>query len=299
MGVGSWFRRVLGRAPATPGGDAITGPRTADANPVSMSSRDQAKAWLDANAAGRLDPPRDPHDRVAWDQYWRNHLEVGALEQSFADQMSSDAELPKLLARHGVRTILCAGNGLSMEAISLAVHGFDVTALDVSIVPAMVFAATWRRPDHPIRRIPGIRLGNEFGSVAFDSGSAIDPELCPPMHRSAEYPPVGGGSLRVVTADLSDPRVCPGPFDVVIECRTLQLFPEDERLTALHRLVARLSDRGVFVSQEHKGNWRPGDNRSHYARAWLVSRGFVFDPEELAHQSGATARLARLTFSTG
>lgn len=298
MGVGSWFRRMFGRTPASPGADAISSPGTADANPVSLSSKDQAKAWLDANAAGRLDPPRDPHNRFAWDQYWKNHLEVGPLEQSFADQMSSDGKLPKLLAERGVHTILCAGNGLSMEAISLAVHGFDVTALDISIVPAMLFAATLQHPNHPIRRIPGIRLVG-YASAAFDSGSAIDPELCPPMHRSAEYPPVGGGSLRVVSGDLGDPDVYPGPFDVVIERRTLQLFPEAERLTSLDRLIARLSDRGVFVSHEHQGNWRPGDDRSHYARSWLASRGFVFGPEEAAHQSGATARMARLTFSTG
>jgi len=35
-----------------------------------------------------------------------------------------------------------------------------------------------------------------------------------------------------------DPAICPGPFDVIVERRTLQLFPSGERGAA----VARLSD---------------------------------------------------------
>ena len=30
-----------------------------------------------------------------------------------------------------------------------------------------------------------------------------------------------------------DPLMCPGPFDMIIERKTLQLFPEDERAAAL------------------------------------------------------------------
>ncbi|HMA17170.1 MAG TPA: hypothetical protein VKS03_01925, partial [Thermoanaerobaculia bacterium] len=75
--------------------------------------------------------------------------------------------------------------------------------------------------------------------------------------------------------------------------------PEAERLEALNRLVLRLSDRGVFVSQEHRGSWKPGDDRTHYANAWLASRGFVMHPETAAREAGVAARLARLTFSTG
>ena len=99
---------------------------------MSSLSKEQAESWLAALEAGRLDPPRDPHDRGAWDEYWKNQLKVGALEQGLSDQMSSDTALPRLLAVRGARTILCAGNGLSMEAISLALLGFDVTALDIS-----------------------------------------------------------------------------------------------------------------------------------------------------------------------
>jgi hypothetical protein len=98
-----------------------------------MGERDLANAWLEAMKAGRLTPPRDVHDATAWDAYWTNHLQVGLMEQALSDMMSSDERLIGLLTRRGATTILCAGNGLSTEPLSLAVHGFQVTALDLSI----------------------------------------------------------------------------------------------------------------------------------------------------------------------
>ncbi len=64
-----------------------------------VSERAQAEAWLAAFEAGHLHPPRDVHDPAAWDAYWKNHLSVGPMEQGCADMMSSDPELPRLLAR--------------------------------------------------------------------------------------------------------------------------------------------------------------------------------------------------------
>ena len=126
--------------------------------PTSIDS-EQAAAWLAAREAGRLDVPRDLRDPRAWDDYWRNRLEVGALDQGFADMMSSDAELPGLLTRRGSRTILCAGNGLSIEALSLALLGFHVTALDISAVTAQAYGRMLR--DHPAHRVPGFAIGDD------------------------------------------------------------------------------------------------------------------------------------------
>ena len=211
--------------------------------------------------------------------------------------MSSDPHLVGLLRGRSARTILCVGNGLSSEASSLALHGFDVVALDISAVPADLRLAGLQHPGHPARRIPEFALSDD-GVVTFGGSDPIDPELCPPIHRSAEHPNRGGGSLSSVSGDLMDPELCPGPFDVVIERRTVQLFPQAERPAALERLVARLADHGAFVSHEHRGCWRPGDSRTHFAETWLKERGFALD----AWSSGmpaAEGRIARLMFSSG
>jgi hypothetical protein len=258
--------------------------------------RDRLQAWLDALKAGRLFPPADVHESGAWDNYWQEQLKVGAIEQGFSDRMSSDETLVGLLRQRGSRTILCAGNGLSMEGISLALHGFNVTALDISAVPSEVFLNRMRDPEHPAHRIPGFCIRDD-GSVTFGPSVLVDPEACPPMHRSAGHPPRGGGSLSFVVGNLMNPAVCSGPFDVVIERRTLQLFQGADKTTALDRLVARLGDQGTFVSQEHQGAWRPCDVRMHYAEARLKALGFVIGSHRTRDK--AAARLAYLMFSTG
>jgi hypothetical protein len=296
MTLGELFRRAFGRS---------SGVRTAhpeaeqrrDHGSTSMD-REQAAAWLAAFEAGRLNPPRDVRDPRAWDNYWRNQLEVGALDQGLADTMSSDAALPGLLTRRGSQTILCAGNGLSSEALSLTLLGFQVTALDISAVPARVLGRMLHNPEHPAHRIPGFGIGDD-NAVTFACDAPIDPELCPAMHRSAAHAPRGGGALAFVTGDLMDPNVCPGPFDVVIERRTVQLFPQHEQISALDRLIGRLAERGVFVSHEHQGGWRPGEPRTHLAEAWLTSRGFVLRSEAEGDPRDSVQRLASLRFSTG
>jgi len=246
---------------------------------------------------GSLLPPRDVHDRAGWDRYWKAQLGVGCFEQGFNDMMSSDPHLVGLLRGRGARTILCVGNGLSGEAPSLALHGFDVIALDISAVPAESHRTKWENPGHPARRIPGFAVRSD-GAWTFGPPDPIDPELCPPIHKSPGHPNRGGGSLSVVTGDLMNPELCPGPFDVVIERRTVQLFPEAERPAALERLVARLADHGTLVSHEHRGCWRFDEPCTHFAETWLAERGFDLNAWG-SEMPASEARLARLVFTSG
>lgn len=209
--------------------------------------------------------------------------------------MASDPELVARLKRRSVRNILCVGNGLSSESYTLALYGFDVTVLDVSAVPRAVFASIVASPDHAFQKISGFTARGE-AEVTFESHGPIDPELCPPMHRSVDHPPKSGGSLRYVTGSLLDSDACPGPFDVVIERRTVQLFRPEERPGALERLANRLGGTGMLISHEHQGGWRPHQSRLHYAAEWAKQNGFEtrFDPA-----AETATRLAWLFFSTG
>lgn len=295
MSLGDWFRRVFGSKPAVEGGrPAMKG---GSGRSLPDAERERLEAMLAALEAG---PPGDMHDGRAWDEYWKNQVKVGVadMEVSLMDGMASDATLPALLSRREARTVLCAGNGLSTEAISLALHGFDVTALDISSVPAQLLAAQMRRPESRLNRIPGMAVRDD-GSVTISVSGLIEPEMCPPMHQSADCPNKGGGALSFVTGDLTDPELCPGPFDVVIERRTLQLFQGTAQAEALDRLIARLRAPGVFVSHQHAGGWRPGDERTHYAESWLQSRGFVVRSGKESREHDSTPRLACLMFSTG
>ena len=221
------------------------------------------------------------------------------MEQGLADSMASDESLVGFLRRRGCHTILCVGNGLSTEAAALALHGFHVTALDISAVPGELFTAkVLREPEHPFHRIPGFGLRDD-GAVTFGPPDPIDTELCPPMHRSVDQRPRRGGSLLFVTGDLMNPDLCPGPFDLVIERRTVQLFPAGERELALERLVTRLGARGVLVSHEHQGARRPGQSQTHYAESELKRGGFVVRSGWRSTEPYCVGRLAWLMFSSG
>ncbi|MBK5256311.1 MAG: hypothetical protein JJE39_09795 [Vicinamibacteria bacterium] len=252
-------------------------------------------AWLAAMESGELMIPSDVHDREAWNGYWHKQIAMGPIEQGFNDAMSSDPTLVALLHRRGARKILCAGIGLSSESLALALHGFDVTSLDISDVPGLAFHAGIGDPAHPFSRLP-IQTVKDDGTVIFLADQVIDPDLCPRIHGSEEYPSRGGGSLSHSTGDLVDPEVCPGPYDVLIERRTVQLFPEAEHEAALNGLAARLGPRALFISHQHLGSWRPGQPRRHFASDWLEASDFT---PEGASEVGDTARVARLQFSTG
>ena len=219
-----------------------------------------------------------------------SHDELGQLIRGFNDMMASDRQLVARLIGRGARAILCAGNGLSAEAFALALHGFDVTALDISSIAAAAQHATL--VDGP-QRLAGLTV-HEDGTIVFPP-DPVDAQYVPPIHRAENSHPRGGGSLRHGVGDLCDPTVCPGPFDVVIERRTVQLFPAAEQAAALARLTDRLAPRGYFITHQHKGAWRPPEPRAHFAEEWLASTNFVREGIEFPD----APRVAKLWFTTG
>ena len=146
-----------------------------------------------------------------------------------------------------------------------------------------------------MRAVPGFAIDDD-NRVTFGHARRIDPELTPLIHRSANLAPRGGGALSYLTGDLMNPDVCPGPFDAIIERRTVQLFPEDQRIPAFERLVGRLAENAVLVSHQHHGGRRPGEERDDDAGEWLRSRGFV---TVYRSTSESAPRLAWLICSSG
>lgn len=262
MGIGDWFKSKNGK-PGRPGPASET---------LSDEMRAKVQAFMDAAKSGALNVPGDVHDKTGWDNYWRKQWEVGAFEQGFADMMASDAELIPLLDRRNVKKVLCVGVGFSQEALALALHGFDVTALDISELPVRRIHTVVL--SGPIRLLPGFEIREDHTMVLPE---LADSESLPMIHRSPDRPPRGGGSLLAVIGDLTDDGVCPGPFDALIERRTVQLFPAAERDAALDKLAERLAPRALFVSQEHRGAWGQGEAMEHFASKWIAQSGFTAD----------------------
>jgi hypothetical protein len=57
-------------------------------------------------------PPTDPLDVAAWDRYWIEEVRQ-ELELWMCDMFCRDRDLVTAMNNEGVRSVLCAGNGIS------------------------------------------------------------------------------------------------------------------------------------------------------------------------------------------
>lgn len=211
-------------------------------------------------------PPNDMHDGSVWDRYWLDQLAHGLSPQLF-DLFSNDRRLIEWVKAKGMRTILCVGNGLSQEPHALARAGFIVTVLDLS--PKAIELS---RVDF---------LDDKYLQIFLDPQQMSD-----------------GGSVEFVVGDLLDESICPGPFDMIMERRTVQLYPENERERALLALTGRLVEPGgVLFSHCHSGSWRPPEPRTHPFESWFREQGWTIKTDQL--EQGASPQTAWLFFTTG
>jgi hypothetical protein len=103
------------------------------------------------------------------------------------------------------------------------------------------------------------------------------------------------GRLDFVAGDLCDETCCPGPYDVAIERRTLQLFPDDARPSAARAVAKRLASPGVFFCHCHDGRWKPPERPRNVLEPWFRAEGWEF------RQAGTkvSTRVAWLFTTTG
>ena len=173
-----------------------------------------------------LMPPRELHASEPWDQWWRNQF-TAQIPLMFVDIFCHDDPLLDAIHARGLSTVLCVGSGVSAEPHALAGAGLQVTALDLSPLAMHAAAKISLNPEHT----------KQF----------FKPEHLRP-----------GGSLQFCVGDLTDAAICPGPYDVIIERKTLQLFPDTERGDATAAVLRRLADNGSLLTHSHDGGWKPG-----------------------------------------
>jgi hypothetical protein len=182
-------------------------------------------------------------DPAAWDRYWRDQLSHGVA--GFVHLFVDDGELVDAMRANGLRTVLCIGNGISQEPRALAWAGFDVTALDISPLATKV-ASEATSSDDFLASLVGGRAGGLNGHLEF------------------------------VVGNLCDPVCCPGPYDVVIDRKTLQLWPEPDRSMAVQALANRLASRGIFFSHSHDGGSKPPAPPRHVVEPWFLEQRWDF-----------------------
>ena len=186
-------------------------------------------------------PPRTVSDPDAWDKYWYDQLSHNSA--GFVHIFCNAGEITDTMRASGLKTILCVGNGISHEPRALARVGFDVTVLDLSPF-AMRVAEGCDPPEEFLAELTGGR------------------------------PRVEQGGLNFVTGDLLNTALCPGPYDFILERKTVQLFPEHERPQAMKAVADRLAPRGIFFNHTHDGGWRPDQPRWNAGEIWFKAQGW-------------------------
>jgi uncharacterized RDD family membrane protein YckC len=212
-----------------------------------------------------LDPPADPLDVGAWNQYWLEQVGHG-IGPPILDMFCDDRELVELMKRREMKSVLCAGSGISQEPRALAEAGFEVVALDFS-------------PQ-------AIEIAKSFDLTAEGFEYFCDPG----SHRP-------GGRVEFVVGDILDKSVCPGPFDVIIERRTAQTYLDHNLGAVMTALADRLACDGIFLSHCHDGCWRPPAMPRHFTEPWFRENGWTVwsgDPDP-----SSSGRVAWLLTTTG
>jgi SAM-dependent methyltransferase len=210
-----------------------------------------------------LIPPISLVDPEPWDRFWYEHLSHGV--GGFVDLCCDDGALVDAMRTNGLKTVLCVGNGISQEPRALAWAGFDVTVLDLSPY-AMQVASEITPPDELLAQLVDGRSSGPDGNVKF------------------------------VVGNLCDAECCPGPYDVIIERLTLQLFSDEYKPRALQAVANRLASPGIFFfSQSHNDAWRPPAPRVHANASWFRAEGWPIWRGE----GPVTTRVAWLLTTTG
>jgi len=190
-----------------------------------------------------LVPPPDPLDSAAWDRYWIEQVRHD-LGPPLFDMFCNDRKLVQLMNAERMKSVLCAGNGISQEPKALAQAGFQVAALDLS-AQAVEMAREFELPTEAFQH------------------------FCDPGMRRQ------GGHVDFLVGDLLDPAACPGPFDVVIERRTAQSFCNHGMGAVLEALAYRVGEGGIFFSHCHDGGWKPPTEPRHITKSWFGQNGWT------------------------
>jgi SAM-dependent methyltransferase len=215
------------------GGDDPHAPRHGRDGPY--APRDSRGEPLEGYEPPPPRPRRSMTDSATWDEFWTDQMTSGVA--GFVDLFCRDGRLIDAMRANRFKTILCVGSGISQEPKALGLAGFDVTVLDISPL-AIKVAQEWDVPDEILHKlIEGRQAGRRR-------------------------------RIRFVTGDLLDASLCPGPFDVVLERKTLQLYSDEDRPAAMRALAARLATPGIFFSHSHR-NFASSVSREDDPSAWF------------------------------
>jgi len=194
--------------------------------------------------------PTNINDVEGWNYFWKYLINIDKHDLLF-DIFDDSSWLIPFLKKLGYQTILCAGNGISLEPYALAYAGFDVTVLDVSAY-ANQYLSSYQIS------------GQELKYLSYFDNLNLEEVPTEEILNKVK-------SVKFVTGSIFDNDICPGLFDVIITRRTVQLFnliSEDQLIAAMQSLLNRLTPTGLLINHGHNA-YAIND----FLQDWLLSQG--------------------------
>ncbi|WP_413172945.1 pentapeptide repeat-containing protein [Anabaena azotica] len=195
--------------------------------------------------------PTNVNDAEGWNYFWK-YLITKGYQYDFLCHIFDDSDwLIPFLQKLEYKTVLCAGNGISLEAYILAYIGFDVTVLDVSAYANQYLA------NYPLSY-------QELNWFAYFSDNNLDNISTAEISNKVK-------TVKFITGSIFDSEICPGLFDVIITRSTVQLFnlmSEDKLIEAMQSLLNRLSPTGLLINHGHNAY-----KINEFLQNWLLNQG--------------------------
>lgn len=157
-----------------------------------------------------------------WEKYWHKHLSSEDIDGELGDDLFMTIDLVSTLNKRSVKTVFCAGNGVSLEPIALAYAGFDVLAVDLS-PSATRYVSSLKLDSANIKKLHGVK-------------EVIEGNIHSP-----------GGKVEFITGSFTDERIYKQKYDAIISRKTIQLFPMDLIEKTLGIFLDNLSKNGILI----------------------------------------------------
>lgn len=171
-----------------------------------------------------------PKTKEEWDNWWKDYEKEGLYKSDYFPFYRLNYYCSEVFEEKRYKTILFVGNGISQEPQEFCYAGYKVIAMDIS--PYATNIAINVKPSEE-------DLTMRFQSYDTNTKKYQDESWL------VKHKP--GGEISFIVADINDPEICLGQYDIVVCRKVLQYFENAYLQEICRSLIKRISENGCLI----------------------------------------------------